>query len=220
MADRRASSRRGAWRLRFPSSSKPPTRRGAREELARVAAHDPGVVERGRRGVRVLDGRGRHGIMIGSPGARLKSPPGARPPRPLRAYAAGDRRGSRPAAAAELPPPGVDVEQGAVPVLRHRLPRAGRRAGRPRGRRRRRPEGRGEQGPACVKGYHVGLVLYGEDRLTHAAAPQERQARADHLGRGDRHRSPTRVLTDPARLRLLRLAASGRSPKATRPTSS
>jgi nitrate reductase (cytochrome) len=29
-----------------------------------------------------------------------------------------------------------------------------------------RPTRRGEQGLLCVKGYHVGLALYGKDRLT------------------------------------------------------
>ncbi len=47
---------------------------------------------------------------------------------------------------------GVHVEQGAVPVLRHRLPRPGRRAGRQGRRDRGRSEGRGEQGPALREG--------------------------------------------------------------------
>ena len=43
------------------------------------------------------------------------------------------------------------------------------------------------KGLLCVKGYHVGLALYGKDRLTTPLLAQGRQARADLLGRGHRH---------------------------------
>jgi hypothetical protein len=47
---------------------------------------------------------------------------------------------------------------------------------------------RSTSGLLCVKGYHVGLALYGSDRLTQPQLRQERQLRTDLLGAGARRR--------------------------------
>ncbi len=39
------------------------------------------------------------------------------------------------------------------------------------------------KGLLCVKGYHVGAVLYGKDRLTQPLLKRGKQVRADLLGR-------------------------------------
>ncbi len=113
-------------------------------------------------------------------------------------------------AAAPLPPvpvkpevPGVTLGQGAVPVLRHRLPRAGRREGRPRRGDRRRPAGRRQQGPALRQGLPRRRDPLRRGPPDAAAAPPRRRAGADRLGRGDRHRRPPHH-GDPAGFALLR----------------
>jgi anaerobic selenocysteine-containing dehydrogenase len=44
------------------------------------------------------------------------------------------------------------------------------------------------KGLLCVKGYHVGGILYGKDRLTPAAASERRFLRRDLVGRSTRPR--------------------------------
>jgi anaerobic selenocysteine-containing dehydrogenase len=71
------------------------------------------------------------------------------------------------------------LAEGAVPVLRNRLPREGRHAGGKVVAVAGALEAEVNKGLLCVKGYHVGLALYGSGPAHHAAPAQGREARAD-----------------------------------------
>jgi hypothetical protein len=138
----------------------------------------------------------------------------AQPPSAAATAAASPRRSRRfrrrgaPAAAR----PGVAARvgrrrhlgQGPLPLLRHRLPRAG---GRPRGRV---VAIAGDQlapvnrGLLCVKGYHVGLALYGSDRLT-GRCSSATDATCPSPGTRPSTSSPTAHPRRTPRLRVLRL---------------